>query len=126
MKKQEGFTVVEVFVTLVIAAVLLMGAYQGYGLVISSSADSRNLAEASSISYESLRRNMGTAPAPCVASSFSDSSRIPASSTLPKPRSMTVAISCPYGTSSRVSRVTVTLSYGSSGDQVVHADYARN
>lgn len=126
MKKQQGFTIVEVFVTLVIAAVLLMGAYQGYGLVISSSADSRNLAEASGIAYESLRRNMGTAPSPCVASSFSDSSRIPASSTLPNPRSMSVAVSCPYGTSSNISLVTVTLTYGSSGGQVVHADYAHN
>lgn len=119
----HGFTVVEVMVTLLIAAMFILGGYQAYTLVINGSRDSRNQAEASNIAYELLRRQQASVPKPCAASNGTGT--IPSTSTLPTPRSLSYAVDCPFGTSSVISRVTVTLSYGSQGDQVVHASYNR-
>lgn len=119
---EQGFTAVEVLVTLFIIGFLLAAGYQAYGLVTGDSQEVRMRAEASNIGYEALRRVSGEAAKPCVTSS--PSVTIPDSSTLPLPRSISAAISCPYGTSSLISLTTVTVTYGSTNEKVVHAIYS--
>lgn len=118
-----GFTAVEVLITLFIIGFILASGYQAYALVTNDAGNTRNHAEASNIAYENLRRIQGVVGNPCTTSTSSVD--FPPWSTLPEPRSIEAAIACPYGTADPVSLVTVTVSYGSTNEKVVHAVYAK-
>lgn len=119
----SGFTAVEVLVTLFIIGFLLAAGYQAYGLVTNDSYDARLRSEASNIAYEAMRRIAGNAATPCAAQTPATS--IPESSTLPSPRTIAASISCPQGTTSAISLVTITITYGPSNETVTHAVYTR-
>jgi prepilin-type N-terminal cleavage/methylation domain-containing protein len=119
---ENGFTAVEVMITLFIIGFILASGYQAYALVSGDSSDIRLQAEASNIAYETLRRVSDESTDPC--STQSPSVSIPSTSTLPTPRTLTANISCPFGTTSTVSLVTVSLTYGPSNQEVIHAVYS--
>lgn len=122
MKQQEGFSAVELLITLFIGAAFIGAAYQLYGLIIRDSASSRQQAMASDLASQTLRQKMNDASivlATCQASSPSATIANPG---LPTPFSVTIKVDCPYGTTSPISRVAVTVNYGSNG--VTHALYA--
>lgn len=118
----QGFTAVEVMITLFIIGFILATGYQAYALVTSDSSDIRLQTEASNIAYEALRRVSDDATDPCT--TLTPSVDIPSDNTLPSPKTLTANISCPFGTSSTVSLVTVTLTYGQSNKKVTHAVYS--
>lgn len=126
IRSNAGFTTVEVLVTLFIAVTLLAGGYQAYSSVVASSKAGREQGIASNIAYENLRREAVASTVNCVATPSTDlSSRIPSASTLPTPRAMTRTVTCPFGATSPISLVTVTVSYGATNERVSHAMYAR-
>ena len=123
---EKGFTAVEVLITLFVVGFILASGYQTYALVTDDASRARERAEASNIAYEELRRIQGavtSSESSCATST--PTAGIPATSTLPTPRSITAAITCPFGTSNPVSLVTITVTYGPSSQKVVHGVYAK-
>lgn len=117
-----GFSTVELLVSIVIAALLLGAAYQLYITVIRSSADSKIQSTANSAAGDILQSYQSQATKPCTAQSATPS--IPANYTSDLPNSSaTAAISCPYGTSSNISLVKISVSYDSGANTVTRAIY---
>jgi prepilin-type N-terminal cleavage/methylation domain-containing protein len=122
MKKQvtqAGFSAVELLITLFIAAAFVSTGYQLYSVIISNGEGAREKAKASNIAYDNLRRYSPQATAPCSAVTPSPTPAIPSGSNLPS-ASISVVISCPYGTSSGISKVSATVTYGNPQESVVH------
>lgn len=120
----QGFSAVEVLVTVIVGVVFIGAIAQMYGVVMSDAATVRNRATASSVAYTQARTVLASIGATCAASSATTS---PAAS-LPAPISMTTAIDCPYangGTyaNTAVSRITVTVTYDNPQEKVQHVLY---
>lgn len=130
---QEGFTAVELLITLFIAAVFLFAGYQLYTQVNKESADADKTAKVSNVGYELLRTKVAdiTAAYPdgCVNASISPQ---PANivQTIAGVGSVTfvTTISCPQGVSSSTDlfyvRVVGSFSSGGATRTVTHATYA--
>ncbi len=124
-RQQEGFSAVELLITLFIAAAFIATGYQLFSVIIKNGGDSRTRAKASNIAYDNLRRYSTQATSPCSTFTPSPTPSIPAGSGL-SAASITVTISCPYGTSASVTKVLVSVKYGSPQQEVIHAIYASN
>lgn len=118
--EQAGFTIVELLVTLLVGAVLLMSGYQLYGVVTDRAGEARRMSEASNIGYEVLRREGSVYTA--VTDSCSNPERTPISrpgGTLPNTR--IVLERCrPYADLDLI-KVSVIVTYGTPERKVVHA-----
>jgi Tfp pilus assembly protein PilV len=122
----SGFSAVELLVTIFVAVAFVATGYQLYSVIIRNSADARMRSRASNVAYEILRlQTLNVAPDTCAAST--PSATLPADHGIQN-ASVTVAITCPFGTSSKTSEVEVSLRYGTKTPQeeVVHAVYAKN
>lgn len=119
---QTGFTAVELLITLFVAAAFLATAYQLYSVIIQDGSDARFQAKASNIAYDNLREYSPKATKPCTTiNNPTPTATIPANS-LPSPSTIAVSITCPSGVgSTSVSRVQVTITYGSPTQEVAHA-----
>ena len=124
---EAGFTAVEILISIIIAALLVGGAYQVYGIVLGTTAEARERSVASNYAYEALQTGLAVLPnTPCSATS---ELTVPnAWATIPtniKVTSRTYRVTCPYGTLNNVSSVRVTVRYGSPEKEVVHATYTK-
>jgi len=121
---QQGFSAVEVLVTVMVGIMFIGAIAQMYGVVMSDAAAVRNRATASSVAYAQLRSLTAAASAPC--SAWTGSYAGPTS--LPSPVTVSTAEDCPYTATyanNAVSRLTVTVTYGSgtSQESVKHVLY---
>lgn len=117
-KHSQGFTAVELLITLFVAALFLAAGYTLYDAIVSRSAEARQRAQADNIAYDYLRRYESTVTTPCASSTPLNRVALTGDDAegLARPI-ITVAISCPYGsTINRLSKVTVTVEYGDGGD----------
>lgn len=64
-KHQQGFTAVELLVTLFVAAAFLIAGYQLFSLVVRDGGKTRAEAKASAVAYDYLRRHSAAATSPC-------------------------------------------------------------
>ena len=64
---QNGFTVVELLITLFIAAAFLVSGYQLFNLIIKDGGQTRAESRASNVAYDYLRKYSSSAVFPCVA-----------------------------------------------------------
>lgn len=119
---QEGFSAVELLITLFIAVAFLTTGYQLYSVIISNGGAARLRARADNIAYQYLRQYSVEATAPCSNVTPSPAPAIPSTSGLPN-ATITASITCPYGTSSNTSKVEVVIDYDSPQKEVVHASY---
>lgn len=55
-KRQSGFTVIELLVTIIVAALFVGVFYQMYVILVTINANARNTAQASNLSYSNMRR----------------------------------------------------------------------
>ena len=120
--KQSGFTAVELLITLFIAAAFLVSGYQLYGLIIKDGGQTRAQGRAGNVAYDYLQRYKPFATNPCTP----QTPIIPNSPITVANLSnvtVTVAISCPYGTASIISKILVTLNYNSPQQVVSNATY---
>lgn len=117
--KQSGFSAVELLITLFIAAAFIGTGYQLFSVVTQNGESARQKAKASNIAYDNLRRYSPQATNPCTAVTPSPSPSIPSDSGLPN-ASISVSITCPYGTSVGLTKVTATVTYGNPQESVVH------
>lgn len=122
---QAGFSAIELLITLFIAAAFIAAGYQLYSIIISNGGEARQETAANNVAYEALRRYAADVPPKCIEDKQpAPEPTIPEDSGLPANANIDVEYSCPYGTSSTISKVTVTLMFGTPQKEVTHAVYA--
>jgi prepilin-type N-terminal cleavage/methylation domain-containing protein len=121
-KHQSGFTAVELLITLFVGAAFIATGYQLYSAIIQNSGEARFRSKASNIAYDYLRRYASQATNPCSTVTPSPTPTLPTDSGLSR-ATLTVAITCPWGTSAATSKIQVTITYGSPQEEVAHALY---
>ncbi|MGB4767622.1 MAG: prepilin-type N-terminal cleavage/methylation domain-containing protein [Candidatus Saccharimonas sp.] len=120
---ESGFTVVELLIALVVAVLLLGSGYQLYTTVLRDSGGTQRRANADNAAYQLLRQYQANIGATCSVSNATPA--VPSTANLPG-STASVAISCPFGTSSSISLVRVTITYNNPETQSVsRAIYAR-
>lgn len=120
-KAESGFTVVELLITLFVAAAFLMAGYQLFSVVISDGGDARAESRAGNVAYDYLRRYSDSATNPCS----------PLAPLLDQPISvdglssatMTIAITCTQPDTPSLSRVEATIRYNNPQKSVTHTTY---
>lgn len=129
----QGFTAIELLITLIIGVVLFIAFSQLYAVSIESAASTSNRSRANNIAYEALRIASYQVAKPCVAKpTLSPAVTMPANHNLPKsasvPNYIEATIDCPYGQpdgggvkQNGISRITVTITYGTPAETVKHA-----
>ena len=123
-KNSNGFTAVELLVTLFIAVIFLIAGYTLYVTIIRDSGGALQQTQASNLAYDYMRRYAANATSPCTANPPLSSATPTASDNNPPNARVTVAITCPDSTRPTLSLVTVTVTYGT-GEALTHAIYAR-
>ncbi len=119
----RGFTTVELLITLFIAAAFLMSGFQLFSAIIKDSGEARAQAKAGNVAYDYLQRYKAIATNPCSAQSPITDQAITVD-TLSNV-TVSVAITCPYSSTTSVSKVQVTLKYGSPQLSIINATYVR-
>jgi len=117
----NGFTAIELLITLFIAAVFLVSGFQLYNLIIKDGGQTRAQGRASNTTYDYLQRYKPYATYPCTPQTPLTNSAITVTNL--SNVTVTVAISCPYGTASTTSKILVTLNYNSPQQVVSNATY---
>lgn len=123
LKLQDGFSAVELLITLFIASIFLIAGYQIWVFVQLSGSASIQFAKASDLAYDYMRRYTINTPV-CTSS---------APTINPQPTvdglhnvNLTIAYSCPPNTAN-ITKVTATVTYGPNPQKsVVHAVYAQS
>lgn len=120
--KQYGFTVVELLISLFIAAAFLLSGYQLFDAAIKDGSDSSTQSRAGSVAYEYIQRYKSSATNPCtVTTPFNSPVTVTGLSNV----TITVAITCPYAAVTSISKITSTVQYGSPSQTVVSATYVK-
>jgi hypothetical protein len=120
---QSGFSAIELLITLFVAVAFIGAGYQLYSVVIRSGGDTQQKTKANDIAYDNLRRYAPQATTQCSAITPSPAPTIPSGSGLPANAAITVTYSCPYGTSTSISKIQVSVTYGTPQQEVIHAIY---
>lgn len=107
---QDGFTAVELLITLVVAALFLFAGYQLYNVILSSGTSARNQALAGSTAHNYIQQYSDAINAPCSAETPLTNSPITVDG-LAEPK-VTVAITCPVANAPNLSKISVTISFG--------------
>lgn len=123
---QQGFTTVELIVTLAVGVLFLMSGYQLYGAISLRSGEARSMSEASNIGYEVLRQEGAykDVSVACSATASSHDSTSITDRTSPTLSNLEITIlRCKPISSLPVVRTTVVVKYGLPQREVVHATY---
>ena len=118
--KQEGFSAVELLITLFIAATFIAAGYQLFSVITKVSSEARQQAKASNVAYDYLRRYSEQAVNPCAVVAPSPAPTIPSGTNLVS-ASISASITCPYGLGTPIAKVEVTITYGNPQTEVKHA-----
>lgn len=124
-KREQGFSAIELLITLFVGVAFVATGYQIYTIVIKNNGDARARAKASNIAYDMLRKYGAQATNPCTTVTPSPAPTIPSDSGLSS-AAATVTISCPFGGLSGTSKVTARITYGNPQQEVNHATYITN
>ncbi len=134
MRPSQGFTTVELIVTLFVAAMMVISGYQLYSAVNSRGTNTRMMSEASNIGYEALRKFGGQSTTTVLCSAGShptqnvtlsqlgiSDNRVPNLS-IQLSRCLPL-VGSPVAVREKVMRVTAKVTYDSPTKEVVHATY---
>ena len=114
--KQQGFSTVELLISLFIAAAFIGTGFQLFSVVTKDSNKARLRAAAASIVDTTIQERMGNAGSPCAPPLAPTTIDIPTAE-LPQ-GTATITYSCPYGDSSKTTRINVAVKYGSPQETV--------
>ncbi len=124
-QKESGFTIVELLITMFVAAAFLMSGYQLYSLIIEDSGETITQTQASNVANEYLQKYKPTATNPCSeqAPIYDQPIEVSGLSSV----TVSVIITCPYDITSPISKVKVDLKYGDKTPQqtVSNATYVK-
>jgi len=127
--KQSGFTVVELLVTIVVAALFVGVFYNMFVILVGVNSNARNISQASNLAYSNMRRYPTAASTglTCSASSTNLVNTTGIDSDYPDLGSVTetVTASYPYGCSAvyGVIKLVSVVTYGTSVSKVSYATY---
>lgn len=107
---KQGFSAIELLITLFIAAAFLVTGYQLYNITLKDGGKVRSSTTAYNLANNYVEMNKYVATNPCtVLTPLNNSSVVVPNMSEVK---VTVNITCPYGTASSISKILVTVSYG--------------
>ncbi len=108
----RGFTIIELLVTLFVAAIFLIASYQLYIVVLRADGQTKTQVIAQNTAQDYLERYRTSVPSPCVASTPLTNSPITVAGLVNV--KLSVNVSCPKaGAIATLSKIDVTLRYGS-------------
>jgi len=119
---KDGFTAIELLITLFVLAAFLVASVQLYNVIINDGGSTRSEARASNVAYDYLRQFSTVTENPCSPSLPVDDQGISVAGLVDV--SVTVEISCPYGTSSDVSKVESLVTYNNPSKTIAYATFA--
>jgi prepilin-type N-terminal cleavage/methylation domain-containing protein len=119
--QQQGFTAVELLITLFVAAAFLVAGYQLFNIVIKDGGDTRAESRASNVAYDYLRRYTNVATNPCSASSPLVNQNIDVTDLVGV--TVTISITCPQPDATSLSKVESIITYGNPANTVRYATY---
>lgn len=116
MKKQAGFTIIELLVTLFVAAMFLIAGYQLYITVLRADGQTRAQAIAQNTARDYLERYRASVPSPCLANMPMTDSPITIEGLTNA--TISVTVTCPgSGSLSTLSSINVVVKYGTGNPQ---------
>lgn len=125
-KVTQGFTTVELLITLFVAAAFLTTGFLLYTAIVRNGADSRQMAQVNDVAYAKLQALASTTPTCSTTPAVTTSN--PSISGVTNPV-LTTTISAPYGCpwANSLMKAQVTLAYGpdSNRQEVSHAIYVK-
>lgn len=119
---QQGFTAVELLITLFVAAAFLIAGYQLFTVVIRDGGATRAEAKAANYAYDRLRRFEAFAENPCVAKA-SSYNNTPVTVDGLTDAKLTVLYSCPNPSAPSLTMVNVVLTYNNPPQTVKFTSY---
>lgn len=107
--QNQGFTAIELLITLFIAAAFLISGYQLFSVIIKSGGQARAKALATNAAYDYLQRYKTTTNDPCVEKTLMGNEAITIDSIADV--TMTISVSCPYADSPSISKIDINMEY---------------
>jgi len=120
-RHQNGFTAVELLITLFIAAAFLMSGYQLYNLIIKDGGETRTQAKASNVIYDYLQRYKSNVASVCAPQAPLTNQSIVVDGLADV--TITVTITCPYTNATSVSKIIATIQYGHPQQTISNSTY---
>lgn len=111
LPEKQGFSTVELLISLFVAAAFIGTAFQLFSAIMNDSNDTRLRAKAAGVINSTLQERGSSTNSPCNPPPATINLTIPTAD-LPQ-ASGTVTFACPYGASSKTTRVHVVINYGS-------------
>ncbi len=119
-RTSKGFTAIELLITLFIAAFALAAGYQLYSAVIKQDSETRAEARVGNFALEQVRRNTGSATAPCSPQPpASQSDNLDTIGTV----NTVITVTCPNMNVTNLTKITATVTYGNPVKTVVRSTY---
>ena len=115
MKQRQGFTTVELLVSIVVGVLLLGSGYQLYLVATKDSGDAQRQSRANAAAYDLLRQAQSKVTRPCATIPNLSGLTTPSYANLPE-MNATTTISCPYILHPNVSQITTTVTYKNERD----------
>ena len=115
-RRNQGFTAVELLISIVVGALLLGSGFQLYSTIIRDSGAAQSRATASNVAYDFLRQYQLKATIPCT--TLSQTPVVPSYAKLSN-ATINAVITCPYVSSSNLSLVTITVTYNNPNQEKV-------
>lgn len=116
VRTSQGFTAVELLITLFVAAAFLVGGYQLFNVIIKDSGEARAEASASNVAYDYLRRYSDSVSNPCAAGSPLTNQSVSLDGLADLQASVSVTVTCPQKDAPSISQVEATLTYGTGAE----------
>lgn len=113
---KRGFTTVELLISLFVAAAFIATAFQLYSVIMNDSNEARLRAKAAGTANTLIQQRVNSTNNPCSPTPATTNVPIPTAD-LPQ-ASAEVIYSCPYGPSSKTTRVSVVVSYSTPTKQI--------
>ncbi len=107
---QQGFTAIELLITLFVAAAFLVAGYQLFSVVIKDGGETRAESKAANIAYDYMRQYSTSAANPCVASTPLTASSVNIEGLANA--KISIVISCPQADAPTISKIEAFIIYG--------------
>lgn len=114
--RDQGFSTVELLISLFIAAAFIATGFQLFSAVTNNSNEARLRSKAATVANDHLQKRTAGAPVPCLVQTPVTNATIPTSD-LPQ-GSYSVEYTCPYGLGARTARATVIVKYGNKAETI--------
>ncbi len=121
LRYQQGFTAVELLITLFVAAAFLIAGYQLFNVVIKDGGQARAESRAANVAYDYLRRYSANATDPCTP--LTPLTNSPLSIDGLSNATISIVITCPSSSTPKLSEVEATITFNSPQQTVRYSTF---